>query len=104
VSSPGRFHVHSKITQAEVAPKVISESQATETSDKTAPETLEVQMTPSPFSAATRRFEDVSPILSTSQLKKNRRIPSADRSDINSESLGKKKKGYVKKAISKRAR
>jgi hypothetical protein len=35
-------HVHSKVTQAEVALKVISNSQATEASGKTAPETLEV--------------------------------------------------------------
>jgi hypothetical protein len=50
--SPGTVHVHSKVTEAEVAPQVTSESQATEASDKTAPETQEVQMTPSPVSAA----------------------------------------------------
>jgi hypothetical protein len=58
----GTVHVHTKVTDAEVAPQVTSESQATEASDKTAPETQEVQMTPSSVSAARRRFEDISSI------------------------------------------
>jgi hypothetical protein len=59
--------------------------------------------------AARRSFEDFSPILSTSQIKKrkNRRIPGAYRSDIHREfkrmkyiCLG-KKESYVKKLINK---
>jgi hypothetical protein len=51
---------------------VISESQATEASDKIAPETQESQMTPSPVPTARRSFEDVSPIPSTSPTNKRK--------------------------------
>jgi hypothetical protein len=94
VTSPGTVHVHSKVTQANVTPEVISGSQATEASDKTAPETLGVQMTPSTLCTATRSFEDFSLILSTSQIKKKEKQEylGVDGSDIHPET---KRKRYL---------
>jgi hypothetical protein len=92
-----------------VAPKVISEWQATEASDKTAPETLEVQLTPSQLSTAIRNFEDLSLILSTSQIKKRNkkgecRCWQIQKFKERKTSASRRKKGYVKKLNKKRVR
>jgi hypothetical protein len=65
---PGTVHGHSKVAQAQV----MSESQAAEASENTAPQTQGVRLTPSPVSTARRSFEDVSPVPSISQTKKRK--------------------------------
>jgi hypothetical protein len=109
---PGTVTVHSEVIQAEVALQVMSESQATDTSDKTAPETQESQMTPSPVPTARRRFGDISPISSISPTNKIKIGESQVQTHPKfirklkerKTSAAGRKKGYAKRHINNRTR